>query len=162
MPDELPQHQIFKSLFDNKGRGPLTGAAEGDASTKSRVEQIVTGMPDAVVFDGYYVGLISYNEQEWHVLYTDRSLQNWILIDKNAACGFQEGKTPDSTDTIWVRRHGSVCRGSGARGVELLFLTGTLTTAGELSQSLAGRGARRGLFEPESPPFCTCGHSTYS
>jgi hypothetical protein len=160
-------HEIFTRLVKDAEAAGGSGFAaskpdDGAWATSFEVTAAVAAsMPETVTFDGFMLGPLEYNERTWWAFYTDRNRQSWILIDDAAKVDFQPGNKRSDPDTVWVARHGTVVRGSGARDIELMFLSGSLTTAGDLAQALGSRGGSHGgLFDPMSPPLCNCGKKT--
>ncbi len=105
--------EIPSSIRSTRRRLPEHRRMMADGEPKSADQQRVEGMPDAVVFDGYYAGKIVHGERTWYVLYTDRQFQSWMLIDRGREIGFHPAALPDKPST--ASGSSATARSSAAR-----------------------------------------------
>ena len=154
-------HPVFNALI-----APLRTEGLAPVSSEQISATLAQTMPDSVLVRGFGAGEIEHAGQQWLLVYRDEAAQDWMLIPRDACLEFSPGlkqspltgrPTPDS---VRVSRHARVYVGRGAHPIELMFVSGSLTTADDLEPTLGTRGgAEPGLFAP-SPPLCGCGRKT--
>jgi hypothetical protein len=164
-PDEHPL--LTKVLTDVRAKAQSqvdANVKKGVAGAADRlVETIAESVPDVTPVDGFFLGLVKHQGEPWMLLYRDRGLQDWILVPDSARKAFQRNKDAEGKqvpDTVWVERSALILAGKGAHTVELMFLTGSFTTAGDLDQTLGSRDLPDGgLYSPLSP-YGGCGRKS--
>jgi hypothetical protein len=171
MADVVPHPLVAAVVAPDQSAAVAVAALEGADEQQKAADDLIEATQERVAklaalvdLEGYIAAYVDHNGSDWMLLYLDRRLQNWVLIPESAVKRYErtndELKVFRTPDIVWVKRDATLCVGRGAHTVELRFLSGTLTTAGELDQTLGSRGGGEpGLFAP-SPPFCNCGSRT--
>jgi hypothetical protein len=128
-------------------------------------------VPKVVSFVGYLGATITNPaaaDSQWCVLYLDRDLHSWLLIETAAIVRRliinDRNTTEDQYDVIWVTADGVVSRGRGSLSTEAQFLSGDFTRAGDFESSPTGGtlSASTGVFCEARSPGCCRGCTVYT
>jgi hypothetical protein len=151
-------HPIFGELLAETPKTSLHGGEAAAGATDAAV--IVNDLP--VLRAGFIAGQVTHRDSKFLLVFADRDPSTWMLVPIGAVKGVNHGKDEETPDEIWIERHAEVYVGTQRpRAVESMFVTGSLTSADTIDQTLGSRGGGDvGLFSPNSPPLCGCGRKT--
>jgi len=144
---DLKPHDLVENLTKGLGESGPEGfrAAVAAASTAEEFASAYatsSDVPETVTFVGFLGATFPRDSKEWCVLYLDRQLATWLLVEKDGIACREEIKDDAAPsgkhDEIWVRANAAVGIGRGSPSNEAKFLTGDFTRAADFEAPPTG------------------------